>query len=512
MLVREGFQAPGAPAGAVFHRAINPIVNGSGATAFSGLLRTNVGGITGDDNAGVWSSGEGPLTMLARKGSQAPGTELGVNFLSFADPNLSDSGRMTFYGTLSGAGVTTENNKGIWASRAGQLDLIARMGSQAPGVPAGLTFSHYNFPTAPFIDDGGQVSFQAKLAGPGVTIGNDFGIWSERNGQLALLAREGNQAPGFPTGVTYNFDVWDVNFSRSGHFAVRTYLSSRESAIFAESDGILHRIVKQGEAALGASTGATFSYLGVPLANSAGEVAFSSQYVTPGGTTGEGVWVKFGDEIRNVAVQGGIAPGANNYLFSRFEQLAFNEAGQVAFVAELRNVDWQQPSKRGIFATTPTGELRQIALTGSHLSPASQIPVGSFLFNGLALNSSHRSGLNDRGEVAFLAFSGSESYVVVSDAVALAPCDFDGNGVVDGGDLLAWQRGHGKAVGAVPADGDADRDGDVDAADLAAWRSAFGGANAASAMNAAPEPATGALVAIGAVSLLIGARRAAAVR
>jgi hypothetical protein len=54
-------------------------------------------------------------------------------------------------------------------------------------------------------------------------------------------------------------------------------------------------------------------------------------------------------------------------------------------------------------------------------------------------------------------------------ATATAPGDFDGNGVVDGSDFLAWQRGLGGAF---------------DAEDLATWRTNFGnGAQAAAAQS-----------------------------
>lgn len=54
--------------------------------------------------------------------------------------------------------------------------------------------------------------------------------------------------------------------------------------------------------------------------------------------------------------------------------------------------------------------------------------------------------------------------------------DFNFDGVVDGGDFLAWQRGYGKTP-ATFRQGDATADGDVDANDLSVWRVRFGGGN-----------------------------------
>jgi hypothetical protein len=66
-----------------------------------------------------------------------------------------------------------------------------------------------------------------------------------------------------------------------------------------------------------------------------------------------------------------------------------------------------------------------------------------------------------------------------------AAADFNLNGVVDGNDFLAWQRGLGRAgTYAHQADGNADIDADVDSADLGVWQSQFAG-SASAATSAA---------------------------
>ena len=72
--------------------------------------------------------------------------------------------------------------------------------------------------------------------------------------------------------------------------------------------------------------------------------------------------------------------------------------------------------------------------------------------------------------------------------------DFNGDGLVDGADLLAWQRGVGLASGATRGDGDADGNGRVDAADLEAWRVQFLSGDAS---LAAPEPSSAAMLLAG---------------
>jgi predicted outer membrane repeat protein len=82
-----------------------------------------------------------------------------------------------------------------------------------------------------------------------------------------------------------------------------------------------------------------------------------------------------------------------------------------------------------------------------------------------------------------------------SDLAPALPADFNGNGMVDGNDFLAWQRNFGK-TGAIKADGDANGDGNVNAADLTAWKSGYGSvAASAAASTSATVSSTAALLA-----------------
>ena len=60
--------------------------------------------------------GSGELALVARTGSQAPGTESGVNFIDLHFPSLNSSGQIAFRANLTGSGVDSSNDKGIWAT------------------------------------------------------------------------------------------------------------------------------------------------------------------------------------------------------------------------------------------------------------------------------------------------------------------------------------------------------------------------------------------------------------
>ncbi len=91
-------------------------------------------------------------------------------------------------------------------------------------------------------------------------------------------------------------------------------------------------------------------------------------------------------------------------------------------------------------------------------------------------------------------------YKLVTDAVV--PGDFDGDGEVDGEDLVIWQEGYGTNSDAEATDGDADGDADVDGRDFLVWQRNFGMRSIdveplTSSPVIIPEPATISLIGLG---------------
>jgi hypothetical protein len=86
--------------------------------------------------------------------------------------------------------------------------------------------------------------------------------------------------------------------------------------------------------------------------------------------------------------------------------------------------------------------------------------------------------------------------------------DYNDNGVVDAADYVLWRKTQGQTGAGLLADGDGDLDVDND--DYALWRTHFGaivpGAGAVLSTGTVPEPASYALLAIGATLLARGRR------
>jgi hypothetical protein len=409
--------------------------------------------------------------LVAREGLQAPGAPPGAVFdnlsTSFEAPVLNNRGHVAFTGQLRRdfGGVTVANNYGIWSGEPGAMTLVAREGADAPGVP-GATFRHFD---APQLNDGGQILFHALLVegSGGVAADNDASMWIYRNGALELAAREGSQVPGASPGTSYgSFNYYAMN--NQGRAAVKGYLE------------------------LGGA--------GVTLDNSAA------------------VWSGPAGALRQVAREGEPAPGAvDGAVFFEFGAPSINAAGQVAFLAVLKSdVGAVTPQNdQGLWATDASGVLHLIAREGDlmEIAPGDLQPITQLYFGGNTGNSDgRRSMFNDRGEVQFWAQVGSGEGIFISELVKNQPAaaDFDGDGEVDGDDLAAWKTGPGAAGAATHSQGDADGDMDVDGADFLTWQRQLGGGATGLAITGAaiPEPAAIAMLLSGASALLARKRAA----
>jgi hypothetical protein len=143
-LVAKGAPVPGAgvpgsgiPAGATWKTFGVPAINRQGEMAFVASLKHSRSGTL----TGIFAGPTEAPVLLVKKGDSAPGTD-GAAFVSFKDPLFNEAGRVAFVATISGAGVTGENNRGLWTNAFGAdpsvFQLLARTGGPVPGVSRAL--------------------------------------------------------------------------------------------------------------------------------------------------------------------------------------------------------------------------------------------------------------------------------------------------------------------------------------------------------------------------------------
>jgi hypothetical protein len=256
LLARSGSAAPGMPAGIKFSFfGDEPAVNGPGQVAFVAYLVEGSGGVTSENSGAVFSNTSGALSLLVREGAQAPGAPPGAMFSNYLGLNQRDSGNLVFIGFLKtgSGGVTTSNDRGIWLNGSGAMTLIAREGQQAPGLPTGAKFGHV-FLGDPLVNGAGKVLFRSNLTtgSGGVTAGNDYSIWSNAYGSLSLVAREGDPAPGATDGAVFQ-DFDDYAFNSLGQIAIWATVSGGVSG----NESGVWMTNPQGKLTLVARTGGT---------------------------------------------------------------------------------------------------------------------------------------------------------------------------------------------------------------------------------------------------------------
>lgn len=254
LIAREGDQAPGMPAGVSLFSVSPPIHDGD----FKGEVLNDTGqsvldvelaedGVNSDLTA-IYVEHAGSFRLVAKDGDAAPGLREGVVFQSVFSLGIDAAGQTAFVGTLEGQGFDVTNHAGIWKETGDVASLVARQGIPAPGTDPGVTFQGIGSSFGP----GGDVVIKASLTGPGVESLNRLGIWTDAGGTLELVARSGDQAPGFPDGVPFQgFSIGRVN--EAGQFLIQATVGDDPflpgvSGIWAtDRNGDLQLIVAAGD-------------------------------------------------------------------------------------------------------------------------------------------------------------------------------------------------------------------------------------------------------------------------
>ncbi|HEY3395216.1 MAG TPA: choice-of-anchor tandem repeat NxxGxxAF-containing protein, partial [Lacipirellulaceae bacterium] len=83
--------------------------------------------------------------MVAREEDQAPGTPSGVKYDNFGNnlPAFNSAGQIAFRAILTGVGVDSLNDEGLWSGETGNVKLVVRGGDRAPGTPDEVYFGSH---------------------------------------------------------------------------------------------------------------------------------------------------------------------------------------------------------------------------------------------------------------------------------------------------------------------------------------------------------------------------------
>jgi hypothetical protein len=524
-----------------------PTINAAGQLAFLSQLSGTAGGTA--DNTGMFRyDTNGDLARIARSGQTFEGKTILGFFPSFG--YISANGTVGSLAIFSGGGS---------AYTLGDGAALTQMYPTAMPSPSGQSNTLLGV-IAEVINDSGVAVYRAVFNGAQPESGfyqrSASGVHSVRLLGQTPAPRGGTitSTGGFPTLNEMNQVGTILTIDVGG--------SSIKSA--ARIDGTtVNELVRQGDLLPDGVTTVGSFLSSYAFVNSSGQVAFAANVTRPS-YGGQGIYLA--DTSTASCVATGVLPGSTTaatnmqvvgisdagrvaftteflggfdplsgiYLTSTsgttlaaFEDTAtpvpgkffrgflsggttINDAGQIAFIAELSDTVNGASAGRGIFFYDDAGGLQQVARTGDSLNGSTISTVyfyGTVSGTGSVSPDTSFTGLNNLGQVAF-AFTladGTDGVAIWTKSVGV-PGDYNENGVVDAADYVLWRKNNNTAVtlpnDATPGTSPADYD---------VWRAHFGqppgSGSGANAHAAVPEPATSVLLILATVGWCIRRRQ-----
>jgi hypothetical protein len=269
---------------------------------------------------------------IALQGDPVPKPEGEIYESGFLWPAINSAGDVAFGAVISGSGPL---NSGIFIDSGGSASAVALDGDPAP-APVGGTYSFFG--AYPTLNDSGEVSFMAIVSGGS----EPLGIFLDSGGTDAALILPGHTAPGTGDGGdtpdgTYTGNAADFNLNAlndSGGVAFRSEVTggSVASGIFVDSGATEAAFALVGHSAPG-TLGGTYSTFGNPSQNDAGSVAFTADVT--GGSAASGVFRDSGVPDAAVALAGDPAPDTGGGTYTEFGFPVVNDLGYVVFLANV---------------------------------------------------------------------------------------------------------------------------------------------------------------------------------
>ncbi len=133
----------------------------------------------------------------------------GVKIAGLHEPAVNDNELESFGLTLGGPGITSHNNSAIaYLSAVSGISLVVRTGDPAPNATGAAPEGTFAKLSDPVLNENNGIAFVASLLTTGSTAvpkGTSQGIWSNADGTLREIVREGDGASGITGGVFTGF-------------------------------------------------------------------------------------------------------------------------------------------------------------------------------------------------------------------------------------------------------------------------------------------------------------------
>jgi hypothetical protein len=213
----------------------------------------------------LYGNPEGSFISLARTGDLAPqGNGATISRFGYYDINAAST--IGFQATLSGLGVDELNVDAILRKESsGVLELVARSGDPAPGLPDGFFFDRPWTSWGPFdppyrlasfrfysVTQQGDLIFSGWVADSTGNTGS--GYWIGDSDQLELLVLLGEQVPSMEEGVVFRF-LGQINHVQQDTFMIEATLDgngidqTNDKTLWRVRDGVWHLMLREGQLA-----------------------------------------------------------------------------------------------------------------------------------------------------------------------------------------------------------------------------------------------------------------------
>lgn len=351
--------AEGLEDGGMLYRPLTGVINQDGRVTFRAFGKVGTGGILAGNDSLLLSDASGSLQVVAREGAQAGATASHKFMGTFTHYLLTESGQTITLDRIRGASAATDY--AYVASPDGvTLEMLSREGDAAPGG------GNFKIHTAkPAADSLGRMYFSGDLTGAGVTTKTDSGIWQEDSGTMRLLAREGADLSGLTGDAAWLGGVaamvaaggdgvaFIAQLQNNPENAKQRTLAARNAVVLAGNEDGMEVILRKGDTVPGTSGRVLNLLSGVSRSATGAHAVLGNLKAGSGVTaTNNGVLLAVADGVPRLVARKGVTSIGGRPL-ARF--IAFHAVGDdtVVFSTDSALCRW-----------TVAGGLEELVLKG----------------------------------------------------------------------------------------------------------------------------------------------------
>ncbi len=415
---------------------VQMIVCADGTVVFETQIDTLVAG----RNRGIFAGKPGTLKPVALVNHPVPGLA-GVTFHPFGWRWTANAdGKVLMVADFGGA-VTDDDNSALMLWDDGAFEIVARRGEQADGFPSGATYAGFSGSDKTSINANGEIAFAGQMRGNAIGMPDIHALWWRRTGGDVELVYEGRSPiPILP----YDFEIFEFpRLTNDGGLAFECGVRNQpdgatrfgEHFFYRDASGQLSLLAREKEEAPGSGGFEFKSFLFYePIAGGNDHPTFVGGFGPNAGNDQRGIWVRGqGGAIIPLLLEGtqgpGLAPGVTIRGNELDSEPCINEKGVIVCSGELEGPGIDNNNDYALWVGRP-GDLKLVLQSGDTI----QVTNGSTKTIRNFSYQRHGGGqdgeptcLNDAGQFVFrISYNGGESIVMIDDV-----CDLNSDGVDD---------------------------------------------------------------------------------